>query len=92
MRYQEKLKDNQIQELKEFLETSESKKETNRIQSILMLDKEADIEFIKEITRFSRSQIFELRKKYLDRGMLIVFVEITDFSNIIRPPKLCDSY
>jgi len=69
VRYQKKLKDNQIQELKEFLETSESKRETNRIQAILMLDKESDIEFIKEITRFSRSQIFELRKKYLDKGM-----------------------
>jgi len=37
---QEKLKDNQIQELREYLRTSESKKETNRIQAILMVDKE----------------------------------------------------
>ena len=66
---QEKLKPKQVLELREYLKTSESKKETNRIQVVLMVDKELDIELIKEMTGFSRSQIFELRKKYLEKGI-----------------------
>lgn len=69
---QKKLKDNQIQELREYLKTSESKKESHRIQAVLMLNKEADIELIKEMTNFSRSQIFALRKKYLEKGIISI--------------------
>lgn len=69
MKRQEKLKDNQILELREYLKTSEDKKETNRIQAVLMLDRDADIEMIKEISNFSRSQIFGLRTKYLKKGI-----------------------
>ncbi len=72
MKRQEKLKENQIAELKEYLRTSESKKETNRIQAILMVNKEVDMELIKEITNFSRSQIFALRCKYLEKGILAI--------------------
>lgn len=72
MKRQEKLKDSQIKELREYLKTSESKRETNRIQAILMVDKETDIELIKEITNFSRSQIFALRRKYLDKGVVAI--------------------
>lgn len=66
---QEKLKPNQVLELREYLKSSESKKETNRIQAVLMVDKELDPDLIKEMTGFSRSQIFELRKKYLEKGI-----------------------
>ncbi len=69
MKRQQKLKDNQTEELREYLKTSESKREANRIQAILMVDKEIDIELIREITNFSRSQIFALRSKYLDKGI-----------------------
>ena len=64
-----KLQPIQIQELKELIRTSESNKESKRAQAILMLNKEADIELIKEITNFSRAQIFGLRKKYLKKGI-----------------------
>lgn len=66
---QVKLKHNQLIELREYLKTSESKKETHRIQAVLMVDKEIDIELVKEMANFSRSQIFALRKKYLDKGI-----------------------
>ena len=69
MKRQEKLKDNQIAELKEYLRTSESKKEAYRIQAILMVNRDVDIEIIKEMTGFSRSQIFALRSKYLNKGI-----------------------
>lgn len=69
MKRQEKLKDNQIAELKEYLRTSESKKEAYRIQAILMVNRDMDMEIIKEMTGFSRSQIFSLRKKYLEKGI-----------------------
>lgn len=72
MKRQEKLKDNQIRELKEYLRTSESKKEAYRIQAILMVNREMNIEVIKEMTAFSRSQIFDLRKKYLDKGIVSI--------------------
>lgn len=69
MKRQEKLKDNQIQELKEYLRTSESKKEAYRIQAVLMVNRDMDIEVIHEMTGFSRSQIFDLRRKYLEKGI-----------------------
>ena len=69
MKRQEKLKDNQITELKEYLRTSESKKEAYRIQSVLMVNRDVDIEVIQEMTSFSRSQIFALRAKYLNKGI-----------------------
>lgn len=69
MKKQQKLKDNQIRELREWLRTSKSKKETNRIQTVLMVNREVSIEIIKEMTNFCRSQIFALRKKYLKDGI-----------------------
>lgn len=69
MKRQEKLKNNQIAELKEYLRTSESKKEAYRIQAVLMLNRDMDIAIIQEMTSFSRSQIFDLRRKYLKKGI-----------------------
>lgn len=69
MKRQEKLTDNQIQELKEYLRTSEFKKEAYRIQAVLMVNRGMNIEVIKEMTGFSRSQIFGLRRKYLEKGI-----------------------
>lgn len=54
------------------MKTSESKKETNRIHAVLLLNKDVDVEIIKEATDFSRSQIFELRRKYLKKGITSV--------------------
>lgn len=69
MKRQEKLKDAQIQELKEYLRTSESKKEAYRIQAVLMINRDMAIEIVKEMTGFGRSQIFALRSKYLNKGI-----------------------
>ena len=48
MKRQEKLNDNQIAQLKEYLRTSESKKEAYRIQAALIVNRDMDIEIIKE--------------------------------------------
>ena len=49
MKRQEKLNTNQIAQLKEYLRTSEFKKEAYRIQAALIVNRDMDIEIIKEM-------------------------------------------
>lgn len=52
-----------------FLSKERTGKEVLRAQTIIFLDKGVNIEEITKITGFKRSQIFELRKKYLNNGV-----------------------
>lgn len=65
-----KLNNNQIRELENIINHSQSSgKEVRRAQAVLLLDKEENITAIKSITSYSRRQIFDLRKNYLEKGL-----------------------
>lgn len=65
-----KLTQNQISELMEYKKSKEcTTVESNRMQAILMVNREAAPDFIKEITGYDQKYGFELRKKYLDKGL-----------------------
>lgn len=65
-----KLKAHQIIELMEYKQSKECiTAESNRMQAILMINRGADSEFIKEITGYDQKYAFELRKKYIDLGL-----------------------
>lgn len=65
-----KLSDHQKTELKELLKDRESNpSESRRCQAILMLNDGIDISIIMEYTLFTRSHIYELRKKYIEKGI-----------------------
>lgn len=70
MKKREKLKPEQIKELQDILENKESTAREVRVaQSILMIDQGQNHQFITSLTRISKSQIFDLRRKYLDHGV-----------------------
>ncbi len=65
-----KLKQKQIHELKTVInDGNSSSKEVRRAQAIILVDNGQSIESISDITGYERSQIFELRKKYLEQGL-----------------------
>lgn len=65
-----KLSAKQLGQLKLTINDSQcSGREIKRSQAILMVDRNADIEDITDMTGFGRSQIFELRKKYIEQGI-----------------------
>lgn len=60
----------QIKELNGFIrQNNHSSKEIKRAQAIVLLDKETEIKEIAAITALERSQIFNLRKNYLEKGI-----------------------
>ena len=60
----------QTVELQNWVGDSKSSgREVRRAQAVLMLDAEAAIKVIISQTRYSRRQIFDLRKNYLDQGI-----------------------
>jgi len=70
MRKCSKLKQKQIRELKKVISSKESSgSEIKRSQAITMLNREKKIKDIFEVTDLHRSQIFELRRKYLLKGI-----------------------
>lgn len=65
-----RLKANEVRELKALIrDRTKTKTETQKAQAILLVDREHHIEEIMEMTGYGRSQIFELRKRYLEEGM-----------------------
>ncbi|MBI5452446.1 IS630 family transposase [Candidatus Gottesmanbacteria bacterium] len=71
--YCPKLTTIQIGTLKDLISHNNgSSREIKRAQAIIMIDKEKDVADISEITGFGRSQIFELRKKYLLFGITAI--------------------
>lgn len=64
-----KLRSEQIQELRAFIRASKKSNEVKRAQSVLLVDREVMTEDIQLLTDLSRSQIFNLRKRYLAEGV-----------------------
>ncbi len=65
-----KLIPKQKQELQCIINDPKSSgREVRRSQAVLLLDQAADIQMIVALTKYSRRQIFDLRKNYLDRGI-----------------------
>jgi len=68
-----KLKQNQIKELRNIInDNGSSSREVKRAQAVIMIDKEKDIEDISEITSYRRRQIYDLRKLYLEKGIIAI--------------------
>lgn len=60
----------QIRELNDFIRRSDhSSREIRRAQAVILLDKESPIKSISEITGLERSQIFNIRKNYFEKGV-----------------------
>ena len=65
-----KLIKKQKQELQSIINNSKSSgKEVRRSQAVLLLDQDTDIQMIISLTKYSRRQIFDLRKNYLKKGI-----------------------
>jgi len=65
-----KLNQKQIYELGNLINQSQSSgKEVRRAQAVLLLDQEEDLALIGRVTKYSRRQIFDLRKKYILQGL-----------------------
>jgi transposase len=65
-----KLTAEQIDELKKYKEDKDCLlSESNRIHAILMVNRKAEPDFIKEITGYDQQYAFELRKKYIRKGL-----------------------
>lgn len=68
---QQKLTQNQIKEVESLAyDRKSSGQEVRRAQAVLLLDKEEKIELIKRLTHYQRRNIFDLRKKYLEQGIV----------------------
>ena len=66
----QKLNESQISELKQFIKNKNgSRRETYRVQAILLLTDRASFEAIESLTGFKRRQPFRLRRKYLKFGL-----------------------
>lgn len=65
-----KLSQKQESELRNVIYRNEhSSREVKRAQAVILLDKEIDIPSITNITGLGRSQIFNLRNSYLEKGL-----------------------
>lgn len=65
-----KLAKKEISQLQEVINNSQSSgREVRRAQSILLLDQDTDIKMIIALTKYSRRQIFDLRKNYFNKGL-----------------------
>lgn len=69
----QRLNKNQQRELECFIkDKNHSSKEIKKAQVVLMLDKELDLETIRNVTGYSRRQCFDIRKRYLVQGLLAI--------------------
>lgn len=65
-----KLIKKQKQELQNIVNDSKSSgREVRRSQTVLLLDQDTDVQMIISLTKYSRRQIFDLRKNYLEKGI-----------------------
>jgi len=65
-----KLTSKQRRDLQDVINSSKSSgKEVRRSQTVLLLDKDTDIQMIIALTNYSRRQIFDSRKNYLEKGI-----------------------
>jgi len=68
-----KLSQKQTKELREFIHrNNRTSKEIKRAQAIIMVDKEIAVADIAALTGLGRSQIFNVRKRYLAHGLKTV--------------------
>lgn len=65
----QKLKQKQINELREAIKTSKKADEVKRAQAIIMVDGNGSDESITVMTGYQRRQAYGLRKKYLEHGI-----------------------
>ncbi len=66
----DKLKYKRRKELQAIInDNNSSSKEVKRAQAIIMVNNEIEIKNISQITGYKRSQIFELRNKYIQKGI-----------------------
>lgn len=73
MKKRPKLTSKQKQELQSLInDTNSSGKEVRRAQAVLLLDQDTDIQMIVSLATYSRRQIFDVRKNYLDKGIKAV--------------------
>lgn len=73
MRKCQKLDQKQQDELECFIrDKNHSSREIIKAQVVLMLDKELNINTIRNLTGYSRRQCFDIRKRYLARGLIAV--------------------
>lgn len=65
-----RLNQNQIKELENLVNNSQSSgKEVRRAQTILLLDRAEDPDTVSSITRYGRRHVFDLRRNYLGKGL-----------------------
>jgi transposase len=68
-----KLIKKQKQELQNIINNSKSSgREVRHSQAVLLLDQDTDIQMIISLTKYSRRQIFDLRKNYLKKGIEVI--------------------
>src|SRR3989344_7163430 len=68
-----KLDKKEVRELREIIKNNErTGAEMKRAQTIILLEQEKEIEENEGITGYGRSQIFELRKRYLQSGVVSI--------------------
>lgn len=69
----DKLTIKQHQELRSIINHSKSSgREVRRSQAVLLLNQETTIEAIVALTNYSRKRIFDLRKNYLKKGIVVI--------------------
>lgn len=69
----QKLSKKQISELKSIIKNSKSSKnEVLRSQTVLMVNKQTEMEIIKTFTGYSRKHSFRLREQYLQKGLCAI--------------------
>ncbi len=63
----------QKQELQNIINDSKSSgREVRRSQAVLLLDQNTAVQMITALTKYSRRQVFDLRKNYLDQGIKVI--------------------
>lgn len=68
-----KLTNKQQQELQNIINNSKSSgREVRRAQAVLLLNQETIIKAIVALTNYSRKRIFDLRKNYLKKGIIVI--------------------
>ena len=69
----DRLTNKQEQELQNIINNSKSSgREVRRAQAVLLLNQETAIEAIVALTNYSRRRIFDLRKNYLKKGIIVI--------------------
>lgn len=64
-----KFNEQQIAELENVLNHTKLVADLRKIQAILMLDRNQNLDIIEALTSIKRSRVFGLRKQYLDKGL-----------------------